>query len=114
VGRDERLWDGAGLIPIKPRRNAGDRIFMNGQQLGVRAATNDSEDPVAGLPSRGSRSRAHDLAGEFHSRNVRRTALWRRIATHSLKQIGPIQRARVNADQDLAVRRHWIRNFLQL
>ena len=78
--------------------------FMRDAIFGIAAANHQRANLVADFPVRHARSQRDDLTRDLQSGNIRR-ALWRRIQTLALHDIGPVDARGGNLDQNFACAR---------
>ena len=102
VGGHERLRHATGGDEVECRRHRDAMLRVHGEQLGLCAAAREPEDPIADRPALDARTKAHDLAGELHTRDVGGCSGWSGIEARPLREVAPVQSCTMDADEHLA------------
>ena len=109
---EEGLGNCRGLDRRKPGRDGQRVAFMRDAIFAIAAANDQRHHLVAIFPARHFRSARDDVAGDLEAGNVSR-ARRRRVETHALHHVRPIDASGGNLDQNLAGSRFWHRPRLR-
>jgi hypothetical protein len=103
---EKGLRDSRGFDRRKTGRNRQRVAFMRDAVFGIAAANNERHHMVAVFPARHSRSTCDDLAGNLKAGNIG-SARRRRVETHALHHVRPVDPGGSDLNQNLAGRGFW-------
>src|SRR5579859_5898108 len=101
MGGDKDLRRRGGLCPVKVRRYFREQVLMRNDEFGMRSATDQAKNALAGLPQTDGRAYLGNFSGKLDAGDFGRESRWRRILALALEEIGAVERGGANTHKDL-------------